>query len=80
MTDLQGYLPESLINEVVYEAQRDILYKAFTYLKSQNFIKEVSKRLSNIIYLEGDIIYDHEYPSDKLFVLLDGKLHVLGYD
>ena len=44
---MQGYLPESLINEVVFEAQRDILYKAFSYLKSQNFIKEVSKHLRN---------------------------------
>lgn len=55
---MQGYLPESLINEVVFEAQRDILYKAFAYLKSQNFIKEVSKRLRNSIFLPDDVIYE----------------------
>ena len=54
--DLKSYLPYSIVQDVIFNAQKDILLPMFKSFKSENMIRELSYMLKNIIYMPGDYI------------------------
>ena len=54
--DLKAHLPYSIVQEVIYSVQRDILLPMFNSFKSENMIRELSYLLKNTVYMPGDYI------------------------
>jgi hypothetical protein len=54
--DLEGYLPQTVLREVLYEIQKDTLDPMFKSFKSENLIRELCFAMKSSIYMPGDFI------------------------
>lgn len=78
--DLKGYLPETMIQEVLLAHFKDHLGPIFIDIKSQNFMLELCYVLTNRIFMPGDYVVKKDEYGEEMFFIIDGSVQILGSD
>jgi CRP-like cAMP-binding protein len=78
--ELQVHLPYSLLREIMYITQKDILIPMFKDFKSENLIKELSYVLQNTIYMPGDYIILKDQMGEEMYFIIEGTVQVIAGD
>jgi len=78
--DLKAHLPYSIVQEVIYSVQRDILLRMFNSFKSENMIRDLSYLLKNTVYMPGDFIIVKDQPGEEMYFVIEGQVQILASD
>jgi CRP-like cAMP-binding protein len=77
---LEGYLPHGLRAEVKFQASRDMLFKMFAEVNSENFLRRISVHLKPVIFLPGDFMMSKGEIGDSMFFIAEGRAWILFDD
>ena len=78
--ELLKHLPDTIVQEIIFHTNRELLEPMFKEFKSDNMIKELSLALTGHIYLPDDIIIKKGEIGYEMYFLVEGSVHVLGDD
>ena len=69
---MEGFLPYSLLREVLYEIQKDTLEPMFKNFLSENLIRELSFAMKTAIYMTGDFIITKGQDGEEMYFIIEG--------
>lgn len=78
--DLKGLVPNSLIREIIFHQNNELLLAMFSDFNSENLIKELSTVLSTHVYLPSDYIINKGDVGEEMFFIVDGEVKVIASD
>ena len=78
--NLSTQLPYRLSKEVVYYSTKHLLEPMFKVFGSENLIKDVSKVLTQTIYLPGDFIILKDDIGEEMYFIAEGVVYILAAD
>jgi hypothetical protein len=69
---LEGFLPYSVLREVIFEIQKETLESMFKNLNSENLIRELSFVMKTAIYMTGDFIITKGQEGEEMYFIIEG--------
>jgi hypothetical protein len=80
LEELDSVLPYKLSREIVYYSSRDLLLPMFGKFNSENFIKDISLYLENVIFMPDTYIVIKDEIGEEMFFIAEGSVNVLTSD
>ena len=78
--DLEGYLPYSVLRDILYEVQKDTLEAMFKGFKSENLIRDLSFAIKTAIYMPGDFVITKDQEGEEMYFIIEGIVSVISGD
>lgn len=69
---MEGFLPYSVLREVIFEIQKETLESMFKNLNSENLIRELSFVMKTAIYMTGDFIITKGQEGEEMYFIIEG--------
>lgn len=78
--DLYGLVPNSLIKEIIFHQNNELLLAMFSDFDSENLIKELSTVLQSHVYLPADYIINKGEIGEQMYFIVDGQVLIIAAD
>ena len=73
-------VPTSLIKEIIFHQNNELLLSMFQDFGSENLIKELSTVLSTHVFLPGDYIINKGEIGEEMYFIVDGEVLIIAAD
>ena len=73
-------MPESLIKEIIFHQNNELLIAMFGDFGSENLIKELSTVLQGHVYLPGDYIINKGEMGEEMYFIVEGEVVIVAAD
>ena len=78
--ELQDFLPSSLVKEIIFHQNKELLSGMFKDFGSENLIKELSAVLTTHIFLPEDYIINKGELGEEMYFIVQGSVAILAGD
>jgi len=78
--ELQDFLPASLVKEIIFHQNKELLSGMFKDFGSENLIKELSAVLTTQIFLPDDYIINKGELGEEMYFIVQGSVSILAGD
>ena len=77
---MKNILTPTMINEILYNQQNDLINNMFLSYGSENLVREITSVVKKVVYLPGDFIIRPGEVASEMFFIERGDVKILADD